>query len=154
MVETLDEKHCEELTRYIAAMVGDRASAEDIVQEAFVRALSHQADLDDLGPTQCRAWLYRTAKRICIDHFRKAKNTAESAQETPIEDDLSVPMVQEAIALLPPHEKTVFTLSVFEGYRATELAELLEIKPAAVRQRLCSARARLRTIYRELERRK
>lgn len=60
--------------------------------------------------------------------------------------------VAELLGRLPPHEQALFVLSAFEGYTARELAELFGLRPDAVRQRLCSARARLRRWWTEAER--
>lgn len=73
------------------------------------------------------------------------------ASETVGEDDLSRVAVEELVGRLPPHEQALFVMNVFEGYAARDLAELFGLRPDAVRQRLCSARARLRRWYAETE---
>lgn len=54
-----------ELIRWCSHMAGDRDLAEDLVQEAFLRAISHLPLLETLSEKQQRAWFYRTVK-ICI----------------------------------------------------------------------------------------
>ena len=147
MVAQLYPLYFEELVRYMASLLESRAAAEDVVQETFVRALEHEAQLERLGLPQCRAWLYRTAKRICIDRFRRQNRLPPPDLERAAEDDLSHQTVAELVALLPEHERALFLLNVFEGYTAKELAELFGLQAPTVRQRLCSARARLRRLW-------
>lgn len=147
MVAQLYPLYFEELVRYLTGMLGSRAAAEDVAQEAFLRALEHADVLAEMDLSRCRAWLYRTAKRICIDRFRRQSRAPELEAEPVAEDDLSRQMVAELIALLPEHERALFVLNAFQGYTAKELAEQFDLKPATVRQRLCSARARLRQWY-------
>ena len=118
MVEELYPLYFDELVRFLSGLLGGRAAAEDAAQETFLRALGHADQLAEMDGPACRAWLYRTAKRICID---------------------------------PPHEQALFVMNVFEGYAARDLDELFDLRPDAVRQRLCSARARLRRWYAETE---
>src|SRR5919112_1946077 len=57
------------LTRRLTRIVGDRAAAEDLRQEAFARAWSsapRDADRDHL-----RAWVHRTARNLAVDHLRR-----------------------------------------------------------------------------------
>lgn len=147
MVAQLYPLYFEELVRYLTGMLENRAAAEDVAQETFLRALEHEERLAQLDLPQCRAWLYRTAKRICIDRFRRQGRMPQLDMERAAEDDLSRQMVAELVALLPEHERTLFILSAFEGYTAKELAEQFGLKPSTVRQRLCSARARLRRLW-------
>ena len=146
MIEQLYPLYYDELVRFLTGLLHSRAAAEDAAQETFLRALSHAEQLMDMDRPACRAWLYRTAKRICIDRCRRARRAeplTEAAAEAAGEDDLSRVAVAELLGRLPPHEQALFVLSAFEGYTARELAELFGLRPDAVRQRLCSARARL-----------
>ena len=72
-VETLYERFRDELIRFALCMTGDRASAEDIVQDAFFSAVLHEAQLNELGEKQARSWLYRTVKNRFIDRVRRAR---------------------------------------------------------------------------------
>lgn len=122
--------------------------AEDLVQETFLRALTHTGDLQDLSSEQRRAWLYRTAQRLYIDHIRKAARETDSdpadLEFTPFQEDFSVPAVGQLVSRLPPEEQAIFTLRYFEGYNATELGEIFSLPPTTVRSRLAAARRRLR----------
>lgn len=129
MIEQLYPLYYDELVRFLTGLLHSRAAAEDAAQETFLRALSHAEQLMDMDRPACRAWLYRTAKRICIDRCRRARRAeplTEAAAEAAGEDDLSRVAVAELLGRLPPHEQALFVLSAFEGYTARELAELFE----------------------------
>lgn len=58
-----------ELLAFVEKRVGDRAVAEDILQEAFVRAAEKEHTLRD--PDAARAWFYRTLRNAVTDHHRR-----------------------------------------------------------------------------------
>ena len=147
MVAQLYPLYFEELTRFLTGLLKSRAAAEDVAQETFLRALEHAEQFEAYDRAACRAWLYRTAKRICVDRFRRRSRAPLPEDGAFREDDHTGPEVAELIALLPAHERALFALNAFEGYSAKELADQFGLKPATVRQRLCSARARLRQWY-------
>ena len=66
------EQYFDELAAYAAGMSGSREQAEDLVQEAFVRALMHEDTVEELSTGQRRAWLYRTMKNLYFDRYRRA----------------------------------------------------------------------------------
>ena len=62
MLELLYQRYRGELIRWCQSMTGDLSVSEDLVQEAFLRAISNQALLEGLSEAQRRAWRYRTVK--------------------------------------------------------------------------------------------
>lgn len=67
MWEDLYESHYQELLRYAGSAYKQEAEAEDLTQEVFLKALQNYDTLADLGPSQRRAWLYRTLKNELCD---------------------------------------------------------------------------------------
>ena len=67
-----------ELIRWCSHMTGDMGLAEDLVQEAFLRAISHLPLLETLSEKQQWAWFYRTVKNLYLD--RKQKNRLGTAR--------------------------------------------------------------------------
>ena len=137
-----------ELTAYAAAMTHDRSSAEDLVQETFLRALSHMDELRPMGQKPCRSWLYKTARNLYIDQVRRLSRevpqSGELLEQAAFEEDLSQGMVAQLVGRLPESERAIFILRYFEGYNARELGEMFSLPPATVRSRLASAKGRLR----------
>ena len=147
MVERLYAKFYEELLRYCQALAASRAAAEDLVQETYLRALTHLEDLEDLGERERRAWLYRTARNLHIDRIRRQAREVcgaeDAADQTPFEEDWTRIAVRQMVERLPEPERTLFTLRYFQGYNATELGDLFDLTPSAVRGRLAAARRKL-----------
>ena len=147
MLESLYRTHRPWLVQWCTAMTGNPASAEDLVQDTFLRALEHLEDLEDLSQDQIRAWLRRTAKNRFIDLVRRAQREPAPDLEVLHQDDHTWPLVTALCAQLPPEEQALFTLRYFEGYNATELGDLFDLSPSTVRAKLASARRKLKLLY-------
>lgn len=120
------------------------AIAEDIVQETFIRALVNADLLNEMDPKKCRAWLYKTARNILIDIIRH-NNAEPEWEEAPVSyDDLSQVMVVQLCSFLPEKDKNIFFLRYFSGYNASEIAEMFNMTPSAVRVRLSYIRSKLK----------
>ena len=136
-------------------MLGSRADAEDIVQEAYVRW--HEADKDRIDNPE--AWLVTTTSRLAIDRLRRLKTEREayvgqwlpqpSSTDAPpdrhldLADDLSMAFLT-LLERLAPEERAAFLLhDVFDvGY--PEIASVLEKTESACRQVVHRARERVR----------
>lgn len=146
MIEELYTDFYEPLLAWSSGLVRSRAAAEDLVQEAFLRAMGHQADLEDLSRTQRRAWLYQTVKHLAVDRFRRQARETSAEEELALagfEEDLTAVAVGQLVDRLPETERALFSLRTFAGYNATELGDLFDLPPSTVRSRLASARRRL-----------
>ena len=143
MIAGLYRRYAPELVRYIRKFTEDQAAAEDIVQETFVRGMEHGSQLEVLEESQRRAWLYRTAKNICIDRARRVQAEPPWEGETFQNDDLTKPMVMQLCGILEPQDRAMFWLRYFEDYTAAELGEMFGIPAATVRSRMLNARRRL-----------
>ena len=80
MLEQLYQRYHRELLLWCRSMTKDWSASEDLVQEAFLQALSNLPLLENLTDAQRRAWLYRTAKHRYLDRLRHARfeTSAES----------------------------------------------------------------------------
>jgi RNA polymerase sigma-70 factor, ECF subfamily len=144
-------------------MLGSRAEAEDIVQEAYVRW--HQADQEAVDNPE--AWLVATATRLAIDRLRRLKTEREayvgpwlpqpivSGPPPPdraleLADDLSIAFLT-LLERLAPEERAAFLLhDVFDvGY--AEIAPVLARTEAACRQVVHRARQRVRGDHKRFE---
>ena len=129
-------------------MTKSAASAEDLVQETYLKVFTHWDDVQDLSTGQCRSWLYKTARNLVIDQARKQSHETPTEEEqlalASFEEDLSQAAVAQLIARLPDAERAIFTMRYFEGYNARELGEIFDLPSATVRSRLVSAKKRLK----------
>ena len=143
MIEELYTVFREELLRYCQTMAQDHAAAEDLVQETYMRAMTHLEDLEDLNRGQRRSWLYKTARNLYIDRTRKLSRETPEAEETmpqaAFEEDFGEIAVQQMVG----------RLRYFQGYNASELGEVFQLPASTVRARLASARRKLLRWYQD-----
>lgn len=144
----LVEAYRPRLQLVVARMVGDVAEAEDLVQEALLRAY--------LGLTQLRdderfgAWLVGIALNLARMALRRRaayeRALARVAAAPAVAEDEHVELtrVREAVELLSPRERDTVVLHYVDGLACNEIAAILDSSPGAVRVRLHRARARLR----------
>ena len=148
MIENLYRDYYKQLLWYcINLSSNNRALAEDIVQDTFIRGLENAHILNELTPSQCRAWLYKTAKNIFIDRMRRASKEPQPQLQLITEDDLSEVMVRQLIGQLPTEERELFWLRYMEGYNSSELGKLYDLPASTVRARLLSARKKISKLY-------
>ena len=151
MWEELYEKHYPELLKYAAAACKSRTEAEDLAQEVFLKALQNADIFQDLGPSQRRAWRYRTLKNSICDRWRRAKQEESYLENLEREECYQEPgmeAVENALLLasLSGEDRALFHLRYEEGYNATELSQMLGIPAGTIRARLSRMRTLLKTM--------
>lgn len=140
LISELYAAYYQELQKYLVNHIFDYAAAEDITQETFLRALEHEESLCGLEQRQHRAWLYRTAKNLLIDRIRHQSREPELHETGITETDLTEIEVHQLCSILSERDKSIFYLRHFEGYQATEIADIFQMTPENVRARLSLAR--------------
>ncbi len=145
------------ILNYIYRFIGDGALAEELTQNAFVKAYAALPHLS--ADANRRAWLYRIATNTCYDHLRRRRliqwlplqeRDGTSFVETGPEHHTSQEdAVQRGLAKLSPDDRAVLILYGVEGYSTAEISAMLGISPGAVKTRLCRARERFRQVYGE-----
>lgn len=149
MWEELYEQYQKELLRYAARMCGDGELAQDLVQETFLNALQSGELFEDLGPSQRRAWLYKTMKNLFFDRCRRARTEQVYLDAQQPETACCDQGIQETenvllLALLTPEDRALFHLRYIEQYSTSELAEMFHMPPGTVRSRLSRCRTILK----------
>ncbi|EET59941.1 Sigma-70 region 2 [Marvinbryantia formatexigens DSM 14469] len=151
LLEELYNTCRKELTGWCRAMTQDETLTDDLIQEAFLRALIHEKTLEMLQPAQRRAWLYRTVKNLYLDRLRHTayEKVTEELPENPVEEGLYAEIdCEQMLQILPEEERVLFVLRYFQGYNSAELGKLFSLPAATVRSRLASARRRLQKYWR------
>ena len=150
------DQHREHLTRVAYRMLGSSAEAEDAVQEAWFRLARSDANaVANLG-----GWLTTVVARVCLDQLRARRARREesvddwlpepvvSLDEGPEEQALLADSVGVALLVvletLTPAERLAFVLHDMFAVPFSEIAEILERTPEAVRQLASRARRRVR----------
>jgi RNA polymerase sigma factor (sigma-70 family) len=139
------------LRRYARALVGDRATADDLVQDTLERAWA-KLHLYRRG-TDLRAWLFTVMHNVHVNRVRAARPTdmledemPELAQRAPQGDTLLVRDLDRAIARLPAEQAAVLLLVTLEEMSYEEVSQTLGIPIGTVMSRLSRAREKLRAM--------
>lgn len=150
-MQRLVDLHRIGLRRMTANLLRDSHLAEDVVQEAFLKAFRELPKLRD--DSLFRSYLFRIAARICIDRLRRAHPTSDEV-DPPVAPTaprvLETMMVERVLATLPAEARVVIVLREIEGLSYEEIAEVVGIPVGTVRSRLHVARERFRRAWTEM----
>jgi RNA polymerase sigma-70 factor (ECF subfamily) len=138
------------LRRYARAMLGDRAAADDLVQDTLERAWSRSGQWRP--GSDLRAWLFGIMHNLRVDQLRRAGIAPLSFDDEHINvptratqaDLLEVRDLDAALALLPEEQRAVLLLIALEEMSYQEVAATLGIPIGTVMSRLARGRERLR----------
>ena len=140
--------------RVATRLVGHAMTAEDVVQEAFVRAWSDAIRFDPQR-AQFTTWLYRIVVNLCIDQRRRAQSdpmpenfdAADPAlgAEEMLEQRERQTALAQALRDLPVRQRAAMTLVYDEGLSGAEAARVLGLSAKAIERLLARGRAFLRT---------
>lgn len=140
------------LRRYARALLGDRAAADDLVQDTLERAWSRWSTWR--AGTDLRAWLFSIMHNLRVDQLRRPGLSTRAIEEEDFEvsvrptqtDELELQDVESALRLLPDEQREVLLLVALEGMSYEGIAETLGIPLGTVMSRLSRGRERLRSI--------
>ena len=123
-------------------MLGDRAEAEDVAQEAMMRLWRIAGEWLQ-GEAQVSTWLYRVTANLCTDRLRRRKRSvpldavAEPLDTAPsvtarMQSEARAKALSDALAQLPPRQAEAVALRHLEGLSNPEIAAVMEIGVEAV----------------------
>jgi RNA polymerase sigma-70 factor, ECF subfamily len=158
--EQVIEQNEEKIRNLIHGMTGDFHLAQDLTQEAFIKAFQSRQSFN--GKSKFSTWLYRIAVNLTIDYQRKNSVRKEVASEEPEQCMSSTTNTPEpdqacqksavreilfkAIAQLPIQQREVFVLREINGCSTKEVSEILGCSIENTKWRLHKARSLLRKI--------
>jgi RNA polymerase sigma-70 factor (ECF subfamily) len=139
------------LRRYARALLRDRASADDLVQDCLERAIGRWSQRRD---GEVRSWLFAILHNLAVDRFRQkatrgihvpidATNENEFGQAAAQDSKLMYQDVLNKLATLPDDQRAVLLLVAVEDLSYAEAAKVLGIPVGTVMSRLSRARERL-----------
>lgn len=150
----LYEKYKIPIFRTALAITRDQGAAEDILQECFVRLLTHAQRVRTDAPVG--PWLYRVAVNMSCDWVNHRKRWSVSLSqlverwpvplrvERTVEEREIQEKIREAIRTLPLPQQVVIILYYLEGLSLKEIADILEVSEGTVKSRLHYGRKALR----------
>ncbi|MBT9383445.1 RNA polymerase sigma factor [Pseudooceanicola sp. CBS1P-1] len=126
-----------------ARILGDRAEAEDVTQEAMLRLWRIAPDWRQ-GEARVTTWLYRVTANLCTDRLRRRRGGTRDVNDMPeiaddapsadqrMQQDARMDALQGALNELPDRQRQAVVLRHIEGLGNPEIAEILEISTEAV----------------------
>jgi RNA polymerase sigma-70 factor, ECF subfamily len=153
LFEALMRRHNARVYRAARAITGDDHEAEDVMQDAYVRAYEHLGEFR--GHARFSTWLLRIAVHEALARVRLGRRfepghpealSMHASTESPEQQASDIEMrrvLGTAIDVLPAEFRVVFVLRIVEGMSGAETAECLGIPEETVKTRLFRARARL-----------
>ena len=149
------------LRRYLERLVGNRATADDLLQETLLKIARALPEFE--GRSSVKTWAFTIATRVATDHFRRPHSRAqmveidekEPAQILDAEIDQRLVIdemsscVREVIDSLPEDYRTALVLHDLEGQTAAQVAEIAGCSLANAKIRIHRARRRLKEALNE-----
>jgi RNA polymerase sigma-70 factor (ECF subfamily) len=141
----LYDRHNQPIFRYVWSRVGDAQLAEDLTGEVFTRMVVHLPNYRTTG-IPFRAWLYRVAHNLIVDHHRREGSrvvvslenatglqSPESNPDGLVEERLALSRIRQALHRLDPAQREVVILRFWMGLPLREVAAMLDKSVAAVK---------------------
>lgn len=151
-LEKIWNDYCCRLLAFIGTRVSDEHEAEDVLQEVFLRI--HEGLCCREAVTDLESWIYRVARNLVIDHYRKRRPAAALPDElaAPSETAADDPRVHLAFSLrqtvdeLPQPYKDALLATEYDGLTQQQLAEREGISLSGAKSRVQRAREKLRQL--------
>ncbi len=158
----LFERYGPALLRFSDRLLSDRATAEEVTQEVFVKVISRAHQYD--GRAEVASWLFAIAANACRDRRRRDRRamivplegTPELAArgegiERRLMDREKREAVRQALSRLSDEQREALVLARYHGLPYAEIAEVLGISVGAVKTRIFRAVETLKTFFCEGE---
>lgn len=158
------ETYSERLHHWVRRMVSDGQDAEEVVQDAFVKAFTHLSNFNRQAAFS--TWLYRIAYNCAVQHLRRRHHepllTTEPEELCTVSDTMAdeslavdteeqIALLRKAIEQLSPDDRALITLFYYEGRSQADIAYVFSMKEGAVATRLSRIRKRLYLLIQFLE---
>jgi len=140
------------LQQFIRRRISDEETAEDVLQDVFLKIHQHMDALKDVRKLE--SWIYQITRNVIIDAYRSRRQeaTLESAEaldlpeELPDDDIVSelLPSVRAMVRNLPELDRQALVLTEYQGLTQKELAERLGLSLSGAKSRVQRAREKLK----------
>lgn len=143
--EDIFKAHHKELEQFLRRKVGDPEMAADLVQDTFIRFKPLYETPP--GVQKVRAYLFRIARNLAIDHFRREQIRCTDSVPEEVLDEIPTEVagpeaqainqkrleaIRAAVAQLPPRSREVFIMVRMQGMTHAEIGAALDISPKTV----------------------
>jgi RNA polymerase sigma-70 factor (ECF subfamily) len=151
----LVDRHLRRITALAGHMLGNRADAEDVAQDVFLRVWK-QAPTWRSGEAKFSTWLHRVTLNLCTDRLRRRREVGleaigDAASDLPapdagLQESATIARVRGALAQLPDRQREAILLCHFQELGNIEAAAVLELSVEALESLLSRGRRRLRQL--------
>ncbi|MGC8798250.1 MAG: RNA polymerase sigma factor [candidate division WOR-3 bacterium] len=152
--EQLVIRYQQPLFAFIYRMVNNQADAEDLCQQAFIRAWEKIASFQQ--KSSFKTWLFRIGINLALNYRHCTRHTEPLDEHLPANPDTEPEsvfqrrnrkqLVRQALMQLAPDQRTALVLAVYENFSYQEIAGIMGKSVRAVDSLLVRARTRLRTL--------
>ena len=146
-----DEFHVP-LQQFIRRRVSDETTAEDVLQDVFLKIHQHMETLRDVRKLE--SWIYQITRNAIVDSYRSSRPTTtldaaevlNSPEELPDDDIVSelLPSIRAMVRSLPELDRQALVLTEYQGLTQKELAERLGLSLSGAKSRVQRAREKLK----------
>lgn len=140
------------LQQFIRRRVSDEATAEDVLQDVFLKIHQHMETLKDVKKLE--GWIYQITRNTIIDSYRSSRPTTtfdavevlDLPEELPDDDVVSelLPCVRAMVRSLPEMDRQALVLTEYQGLTQKEMAERLGLSFSGAKSRVQRAREKLK----------
>ncbi len=141
------------LHQFIRRRVADEATAEDLLQDVFLKIHQHGSSLKDAR--RLESWIYQITRNLIIDYYRSHRQTMTSLEaletldlpeELPDDDIVSelLPGVRAMVLALPDQDRQALILTEYQGLTQKELGERMGLSLSGAKSRVQRAREKLK----------
>ena len=148
-VEKIVRKYADLVYRVALTMLKNKDDAEDIFQEVFMKICTE--NMSFMSEEHEKAWLIRVTKNKCLDFLKRScnKNKEELDENLVKEESNNNQYVVDEVMKLPEKYRIIIYLFYFEGYKITEISQILEINESTIKSQLVKARELLKESLKE-----
>jgi RNA polymerase sigma-70 factor (ECF subfamily) len=140
------------LQKFIRKRITDEDTAEDVLQDVFLKIHQHVETLKDVKKLE--SWIYQIARNAIIDSYRSSRptTTLEAAEVLALPEELAdddvvselLPCIRAMVRSLPEHDRQALILTEYQGLTQKELSERLGLSFSGAKSRVQRAREKLK----------
>jgi RNA polymerase sigma-70 factor (ECF subfamily) len=140
------EKHASNLYGYVFGFLRNSEDTQDIVQDVFEKLWKNKKKVE---VEKCKAWMFRTGHNALINFAKRKNRTVYNTDLIPEQSIIdnrfeTQEIIDLALSLLPPLQKSIVLLRDLEGYTYIEISEILDISESQVKVYLYRARKKIK----------
>jgi RNA polymerase sigma factor (sigma-70 family) len=145
-------EYSKNLVRFVAKSLKDVATAEDIVQDCYLKLWENRYKVD---PLKLKSWLFTTAHHHLINYLKRASKFTDQKgyleKSVPAVSDFDIKeLIDKALDQLPQTQKSILLLRDLEGYNYDEIGEIMQLTNPQVKVYLFRGRQKIKEMLKSV----